>query len=111
MAVSNRRLIPETMKSLAFGSIGASYVAIGTLSFPARLLIIQNLTDKNMFFSFDGINDHLVLSATDRVILDITGNSAFNENFSIGKGTKIYVKQGAAPTTGSVYISSFHAAE
>jgi len=103
------RLTPETLRSLAFGSIGANYAAVGTaLAEPSRILIIQNLTDAILLFSFDGTNDHLILNTLTSVVIDITANKTSSNGFSIAKGTTIYVKRSGVPTTGSVYVSSFY---
>ncbi len=103
------RLYPETLRSLAFGSIGAGYAAIGTaLANPSRILIIQNLTDTSMFFSFDGTNNHLVLPAGGQMIIDcMTNRTAVAGSAAIGQGTIIYVKQVSAPSLGAVYVSTF----
>jgi len=103
------RLVPETLRSLAFGSIGAGYMGIGTaLTEPSRILVIQNLTDAALLFSFDGVNDHLVLNTDVSIVLDVTTNKSVDHGFYIAAGTRIYVKQSGVPTSGSVYVSSFH---
>jgi len=103
------KLLPETLRSLAFGSIGAAYMGVGTaLDNPSRMLIIQNLTDAAVLFSFDGVNDHLVLDDGVSLVMDITANKSISHGFYIAAGTRIYVKRSGVPTTGSVYVSSFY---
>jgi len=105
------RLVPDTAKTLAHGSIGASYLGVGTaFEHPVRILMIQNLTDASLMFSFDGINDHVPLPREGFILLDITANKAAEHGFYIAEGTRIYVKQISAPTTGSVYVTSFYGA-
>ena len=48
------RLAPEPVRTLAFGSIEVAYMGIGTaFTKPIRILMIQNLTDESLMFSFD----------------------------------------------------------
>ena len=102
------RLQAETLRSLAFGSIGAAYTAIGTAtSLPAHLIQVQNLTDAVLLFSIDGVNDHFVLPASGFILLDITTNKTETQGFFLKQGTTFYVKESGTPTTGSVYVSVF----
>lgn len=100
------RLYPETLRSLAFGSIGAGYAAVGTsFANPARILILQNLTDTSMFFSFDGTNNHFILPSGGQMIIDCTTNrTAVAGTAAIAQGTIVYVKQVTAPSLGAVYV-------
>lgn len=106
------RLMPETVRSLAFGSIGAAYAGVGTtLSRPCRIFMVQNLTDENLMFSFDGINDHFPLASWGYLLLDITSNKTLNQGYFLAEGTRLYVKQIGAPTEGSVYFTTFYGAD
>lgn len=110
MAVSNLaiRVFPETLRSVAFGSIGASYSAIGSaFSNPVHVFFLQNLTDVELKFSWDGINDHFVLGQNGYVIIDITTNkTSVGGSFMIAAGTICYVKRSAgAPSAGNVYLT------
>ena len=103
----------EPAKSLAFGSIGAAYMGVGSaFSKPVRILILQNLTDGIVWLSFDGINDHIPLASISYIILDLTANKGTNDGWFIGEGTRVYAKElGAAPTSGSVYVSACYGKE
>lgn len=107
------RLTPETVRSLAFGSIGAAYIGVGTsMTNPIRILILQNMTDVDLMFSFDGINDHLPIPTTGQLVLDITANKTITQGFFLAEGQRIYVKQiSGAPASGSVYVSAFYGHE
>lgn len=106
------RLLPETQKSLAFGSIGAVYSGIGTaLTQKIRIFFLQNLTDATLQFSFDGINDHFPLPPNGYILLDITANKTREQGFFVGEGQRIYVKEIGTPTSGSVYLSTFYGSE
>lgn len=97
----------DTLRSLAFGSIGASYAAVGSaFSFPASIIQLQNLTDATLLFSLDGTNDHFILVANSSLVLDVTGNHASDDTgLYFPKMTTVYVKRSGTLTSGSVYVS------
>lgn len=106
------RLAPEAARSLAFGSIGAAYMGVGTaFTEPIRLMILQNFTDASVWISFDGVNDHIPLTTLGYVVLDITANKTTGQGWFIAEGTRIYTKRLGTPTSGSVYVSTFFGAE
>lgn len=105
------RLWPETLRTLAHGSISGTYAGIGTaISNPTRIYLIQNFTDVQMFFSWDGINDHMTLSSGGFILLDVTMNrSNVGGSLNIAEGTRVYVRNGTdSPTLGGVYLSVFY---
>lgn len=105
------RLVPEAARSLAHGSIGAAYMGVGTaFSKPVRILMIQNLTDVSLMFSFDGINDHVPLPRDGYMLLDATSNKAKEDGLYFAEGTRIYVKDIGSPSSGSVYVTTFYGA-
>lgn len=101
----------EELRTLAFGSISGTYTLIqSALDKPARLLLVQNLTDALLIFSFDGIIDHFVLPASGFLLLDVMTNKLNDNGFFISRGSAISVKDnGSAATTGSVYLTSLYA--
>ena len=102
----------EELRSLAFGSIGAAYMGVGTaIDNPARMLLIQNFTDEDMMLSFDGITDHLPIKTETSIILDVSANKTIDSGFFFEKGTRLYVKQISAPSSGSVYLTAFYGLE
>jgi len=106
------RLVPEPARTLAHGSIGASYMGVGTaFENPIRIIVIQNITDATLMFSFDGIDDHIPLPREGFILLDITANKSIEHGFYIPEGARIYVKQISAPTQGAVYVTAFHGAD
>jgi len=101
-----KKVIFDPLRSLAFGSIGAAYAIVGdALEENARLVIVQNLTDTQMLFSFNGTDDHFTLPAGGQIVFDFTANKATDSGFFLGVKTKLYVKQVSAPSSGSVYFS------
>ena len=104
------RLLPETLRTLAFGGIGGAYAAIGAaFANPSRILYITNTTDVVLTFSLDGVNDHFVVPTGAGLIVDVmTNRSNPGGAFVISQGTVVYVK--GAPTSGAVYLSTFYGA-
>lgn len=96
------------VRSLAFGSIGVNYAAIGTASTDSsRMLLVQNLADATLMFSTDGVDDHFPLAANSFLLLDIASNRTANaQAFYLPQGTIMRVKHiGVAPTAGTVYVT------
>jgi hypothetical protein len=110
MGALSIRLMPEPVRSLAFGSISGTYAGVGSaLSNPARIVLFQNFTDQTVMLSFDGIEDHFPIASNGFVLLDITANKTVTQGFYIGEGTRFYVRDiGSAATSGDVYISVFY---
>lgn len=99
----------EELRSLGFASIGAVYAGVGT-SFenPVRMLFLQNLTDSQLMFSDDGVIDKITLPAGGFVMVDGTANKTKDQGLFFGEGTRIYVKEVVAPSSGSVYLTVFY---
>jgi hypothetical protein len=107
------RLEFEPLRSLAYTSISGTYMGVGTaLAHPARQILVQNLTDVLMTFSWDGIHDHFVLPANGFLLLDITSNKTIlHGGFFIAEGSRLYVNTAGSPSTGGVYFSSMYGAD
>lgn len=105
------RLEPEEVRELAFGSIGASYMGVGSaMDKPIRIFLLQNLTDALLMFSFDGVTDHLPLPANGYLLIDIAANKTREQGYYLAEGSRIYAKESGTPTTGSVYLTTFYGA-
>lgn len=104
------RLVPDTLRTLAFGAIGAGFTTLGGVFIhPMRIISIKNLTNQNLIFSFDGINQHEVVPAESGIVWDFCTNRYSSAGAVIGIGTQVYVLYpGVAPTSGSVYLSCFY---
>jgi len=104
----SQQIFPETLRTLAAGSISSSYAGVGTpLKYPGRIYYLVNQTDVLLTFSWDGINDHFVVPAGSYILIDVTSNKTTNGgSFAIEELTRTYVK--GSPTTGSVYLASFY---
>ncbi len=112
MSTNGNKARYETLRSIAFGTIGTGYTQIGTnLSHPVRILVVTNTTNQGLFFSYDGSTDNSWIPAgTVRQI-----NYCANTAGAIGllehpMGTGIFTKYvGVAPTSGNVYVEAIYA--
>jgi len=103
------RCTPEPCHIALFGAIGAAYSVIGGLiDKPTRIMYLQNLTDATLWFSFDGVEDHLPLPANGFFLLDVTTNRTSDRGFFLENRERIWVKQFGIPTLGGVYLTTFH---
>jgi len=106
------RLATEPLRSLAFGSIGAAYMGIGTaIDHKARIVRITNLTNTQLMISFNGVKDHFPLAMYGFLQLDVYQNSEDAGFFSLSIGDRLYVKELDAvnpATSGSVYVTVFY---
>ena len=98
----------DTLRSVAFGSITASYVQVGAvLASSAVAVAFKNNTNAIILVSTDGINDMLVYPATSYGVYDIRTNAPNAIDYLLSSGTSFQVKySGAAPTSGSFYIEA-----
>lgn len=104
---------PFELQSLAFGSIGATYAAIDSaVDGPITMFFIQNRTDADMIFSYDGSNNHVFLPVGGHISADMATNSIIHgtsEESVLQSDTIFYVKQAdGASSSGSVYVSGFY---
>ena len=96
----------DTLRSLPSASIVVGYTSIGTaLTKVGRIVHILNTTDAALMFSWDGRSDHFVLPAGGYMVIDLTTNQSGSDGFFLPVGSRLYVKQIGAPSTGSVYFS------
>lgn len=97
----------DALRSLAFGSISASYAAVGTpFAHAMRIIRIMNATAGDMLISFDGTTDHLFLPAGTFVLYDYSSDALPNYSFRMAKGTQVYCKQSTAPVSSAVYVEA-----
>jgi len=111
-----QRIRYEPVRSLAFGAITAAYVGVGaTFANPVRILMIDNLSDTDLYVSFDGINDHTIVAAHSGKVLDYASNRmAPADHLEQSVGERVYVKVINAlplPTVGGVFVSVIYAAQ
>lgn len=98
---STRRVRQEELRTLAFGSIGAAFAAIGSaIEDEAELVSIVNNTDADLIVSYDGVTDHVFMPLYSSYVIDFESNEK-----QLANRTSFYVKHnGVAPTEGAIYI-------
>jgi hypothetical protein len=107
--MSAKKVYFDTIRTLAFGSILATYVAVGTaLTVEPRIICITNDTDAGMIFSDDpdvAPGKIYIPKGTSRMF-NFTANMVpeHDDSFVMAKGTIFYVKRTAAVGSGAVYI-------
>lgn len=101
----------EPMKKIGFADIGAVYIGVGTpLTIPARWMLIQNLTDVLLTFSWNAVDDHFELPKRSFLLIDVTSNKSVSTGLYQEKRDRLYVKHnGVAPTEERVNFSAFGA--
>ncbi len=105
MAFGTRAEFDE-VREVAFGSIGASYSAIGTaLTDHARIIRFVNSTDDEVYISSDGSTNNFRMSANSFILFDFSTNKIRDDGLFVAIGTQFYVKRvSGAPTEGAVWI-------
>lgn len=102
----------DTLRTLAFGGIGATFAPVGTpFEFQARIICFTNTTNADVMFSMDGVADQLIVPAGSFKLFDVTMNHrpVNMDDFCFAIGTQWYVRYAAATTSGSVYIEVVYA--
>jgi len=99
----------DALRTLAFGGITGVYAAVGAaLTTPARIVKIQNTTNRTIEISIDGTTTHDILPSNAFALYDLTANKTRDEGIYIREGRIFYARRVAAeanPTSGSVYIT------
>lgn len=100
----------DEVRSLAFGSIAGSYTLLDSaLGKPTRFMIVQNNTNAELMFSFDGVVDHFPLPSNGQIVIDGAANKVTDNGFFFSVGTEFSVRHtGSAPTSGNVYMTAFY---
>ena len=101
----------EACKVLAFGGISAAYATVGSATTnKVRAFLVSNLTQGDMYITWDNSTDMFPVPAGAFVLIDVTSNMLAHgeENYFLPIGTQFYVKQITAPVEKSVYISCLY---
>lgn len=107
MYQSNRAVF-QVLKSIDTSTFSGSYQAVGTpLTYPARIMIAVNGSDRAVTVSFDGTNDNAYFGASNATPQEFNfGNSrgTASDALELPQGTQIYAK-GTAGGTGIFAVS------
>ena len=98
----------DAIRVKAAGSINGTYSTLGSaFAHPMRLICITNTTDALLTFSFDTINDNLIVPSNGFKLFDLaTNRNDPDTNFFFIINTQVYVK--GSPSTGSVYLETIY---
>ena len=103
-----QRLYPEELQSVDASTFAGSYVALGTLVEPSRIMKITNNSTVDVTLSWDGgVTDHEYVPTGTFILLDCTSDAGSSGLLEIVAGTVFQVKGAAG--TGNVYLSSYFA--
>lgn len=105
------KLLPAPLTSLGYAGVTPS-VLINVTAFaqPVRWVMVQNLTDQLLMFSWDGVNNHFVLPSCSNLVIDTATNKGTPNTAAIPQGYGIWVTSvSTLPTTGSIYVSYLYA--
>jgi hypothetical protein len=103
--MSSQVIRVDGLRTLAAGSITATYVAIGTVfKHPIRLLKVVNNTNADILISYDGVNDNDFIPASSFYLYDGNTNKNLPDSrYVFQPGTTIYARSTGSPSTGSIY--------
>lgn len=100
MSNSGQNVKNEALREVAFGSINATYTALGTaLEHDAFTVSLFNDTNANIYVSVDGSTDHIKVAAQTGRVFDYKTNDMFRK-----KETQFYIKYQTGPGQGSFWI-------
>lgn len=101
----------EPLREVAFGSIGASYAAIGSgTTDHSRLFSINNGTNADVYISLDGTTNHLRVAANSFQLFDFSSNKVRDDGFFVEISTVFYAKRvSGAPTSGTLWVEVAYA--
>jgi hypothetical protein len=111
MAFTNRAIV-DTLRTLAFGDILSTFVAVGpSFVYPARIICFTNTSNEDVIFSMDGLTDQLIVPAGSFKLFDVTTNHrpVNQDDFCFSTGTQWYVRAATGPSSGAVYIEVVYA--
>jgi len=105
------RVAFDAVREAAYGSIGASYAAVGSATTDyARLVCMSNGTNADVYVSIDNSSNHFRIPANGFKLLDLTANKQSNAQLYLEKGTTFYAKRvSGAPTSGTFWIECMYA--
>lgn len=109
--ISGSKVFFEQIKTLGFAGIGVAYAPVGAaLTHEVRIVKIMNNTEGDMYFSLDGVTDHMFLGKGTFTLYDLQTNRQpkTDDKFVLAVGTIFYVKQVTAPVSGAVYIECIY---
>jgi hypothetical protein len=108
MAGADSTLIyPEVLRFFDTATFTGPYAPLGIpFEHPIRILKFTNTSTTSAYISWDGFNDHDILSPNSFLLLDISANLELSGSFEAGTLSQIYVRGTAG--TGLIYLSAYY---
>jgi len=103
--------VVDTLRVLNFASISGTYAEVTPpFEYITRIVCFTNNTDGDLLVSLTlGVNDNLVMPAGSFKLFDLTTNKGqTNTSWVFPPGTRVFVKQLTAPTSGDFYVEAIH---
>ena len=98
----------DALRSVAFGSITGAFTPLGSIfGHVMRIVKIANITDADMYISFDGATTNDYIPAGGFVLYDLTTNGV-GQLFTFEIGTQVYVKYVSGPSKGSINLTALY---
>lgn len=99
----NKPAVPVAQAVLGFASVGATYAQVTSFTSSLLIVIIYSSFNKDVQFSWDGVNDFIPIPTLQQVQFQFkTNHLVMPAQFGA------FIKQiGTAPTSGNLYISGF----
>ena len=97
----------EAVREVAFGSVTASYTAVGSATLAhSRIVHIVSTLSTDVYISLDGVTNHLRIAGGGFVLFDFSTNKVSDDGLFLKEGTIFYVKQtsAGAPASGNLWI-------
>jgi hypothetical protein len=107
MSLTTRAIAADSVRTRSGASITTSYTNLGTaLTKPWRIMLIKNTTNKTIYISEDGSNDHYEIPAGTSESYDFQANakSGFYCQKQVGTQFEIRGISGDLPTSGKVIL-------
>lgn len=106
----NQSFIKATVyETFNTAALGVAYAPVNANGFdhPIVILRLVNASGQTVSVSYDGVNDHDVMTANSSLVYEFQANSAPNGNVAmLRKGTVIYVKGTAG--AGTFYVIAYY---
>lgn len=100
----------DSIREVAFGSITASFTALGSaLSNHGRVIKLTNGTNAPIYVSIDGVNAFDKIPANGYLLIDFATNRIRDDGLFIAIGTQFYIRYDTAPTSGAFWMSTVYA--
>lgn len=103
--VFKQAVLFDTLRQIAYSSIGSSFTAVGTpLTVNGRIICFTNTTDKDVYVSTDGSTNMLRIASGGFKLFDLETNKSSTGDNLMPIGTQFYVAYVAAPSSGEFWI-------